>query len=244
MEDLDMRPGAELFPEIEDSSQHDVHTDSDVGSPLDSGVEADGVADQKMSDKELNFRALREEAAKLKQEMSYWRGQAEAYSKSSVKSEPSNEQADAYSALDWYEPKDVKKAFESLRSENERLRNEMKDSLIALQTKASRQDWDNMVKHHVPQLTEKNPLFAEMIQNASNPYEAAYILAELSSRAEGSAQRKTHDADYGRRVEENSRKPQSVASVGGNSRLSRADYYAQMSDKEFMEMAAKNLANI
>ncbi len=128
--------------------------------------------------------------------------------------------------------------------ENDKLRHEMRDSLRALETKASRQDWNSMVTQHVPHLTQKNPLFAEMIEKASNPYEAAYILAELSSRAEGSAQRKTQDADYGRRVEENSRKPQSIASVGGSSKLSAADRYAQMSDKEFMEIAAKNLANI
>lgn len=246
MEDIDMRPGSELFPESSQNynSYQDVLEDSDVGSPLDSGVRADGVADQKMTDKEMNFRALREEAAKLKQEMSYWKGQAEAFSKSSDRRDNQvQEQQDAFSALDWEEPSDVRKAFDSLRGENERLRHEMRDAMRAIETKASRQDWNSMVTQHVPQLTEKNPLFAEMIEKASNPYEAAYLLAELNSRA-GAAVSQKAEQDYSRRVDENSRKPQSVASVGGSSKLSQADYYSQMSDEDFMKMAAKNLASI
>jgi hypothetical protein len=246
MNDVDMsRPGAELFPEAgkqEFNSYLDVNmdqlvTDSGVNNGLD-------VADQtQLSDKEMNFRALREEAAKLKAESEYWRGQAEAYSKKPAEAQASQE--DAYAALDWEDSRDVRKAFETARQENQQLRHEIKDALTAIETKTQRQDWNSMVTQHVPQLTSKNPIFAEMIQKASNPYEAAYLLAELNARAsQPGAQQLPPINGNAQRAMTNAAKPQSLASVGGNSQLSAADYYASMSDKEFMEIASRNLANI
>jgi hypothetical protein len=39
-------------------------------------------------------------------------------------------------------------------------------------------------------------------------------------------------------------KPKTLASAGGSSNLSTADYYATMSDEDFHKIAGKNLANI
>lgn len=229
MNELDMsRPGNELFPEY--NSYQDVSPV--VADPT--GVFSD-VADQ-MSDKEINFRALREETAKFKEEASYWKGQAEAFSK--MPRQEQEAQQDAYSALDWEDSRDVRKAFDSIRDENQRLRHEMKDALTAIETKTQRQDWNAMVTQHAPQLM-KNPIFAEMIRNSSNPYEAAYLLAEMNSKSQQPQQNM-----YGQRAVSNAQKPASLASVGGNSQLSAADYYANMSDEEFMKIAGRNLANI
>ncbi|MCE5294086.1 MAG: hypothetical protein LLF94_05675, partial [Chlamydiales bacterium] len=174
MMDLDMsRPGSELFPEapIAPSAQYnsyqDVNMDQVVDDPLNAGVNQPDVAGQvQLSDKEMNFRALRDEAAKLKEEASYWKGQAEAYAKIPTRQPESAQptQDDALTALDWDDSRDVQKAFNAIRQENIRLREEIKDALTAIETKSQRQDWNNMVTQHVPQLTSKNPIFAEMIQ--------------------------------------------------------------------------------
>lgn len=243
--DLDMsRPGGELFPEASVPNNYnqyqDVNVDQFVGDPLNTGVNQPDVAGQ-LSDKEMNFRALREETSKLKEEASFWKGQAEAYSKMPTRQpEPQASQADAYSALDWDDSADVRKAFEAVRQENQSLRNEFKDALTAIETKTTRQDWNNMVTQHVPQLTSKNPIFAEMIQKASNPYEAAYLLAELNAKASQPAP----EYQNGNRAMQNAQKPQTLASVGGQGQLSAADYYASMSDDDFMKIAGRNLANI
>lgn len=249
--DLDMsRPGSELFPEAEVAqpynSYQDVNQDQVVNDPL-SGVTEPDVADQgKMSQKELNFEALRGEIAKMKEEREYWRGQAEAASRQKLMPEPvETTKQDAYAALDWDDSTHVRKAFDSLREENYQLRNEIRDALSAIETKTQRQDWNSMVKQHVPQLTSQNPIFAEMIQKASNPYEAAYLLAQLNAKATAApVQMPVQPNANAQRAIQNSQKPQSLASVGGNSTLSAADYYAQMSDKEFMELAGRNLAGI
>ena len=251
-QDIDMsRPGSELFPETsaqQYNSYMDVNVDQVVGDPLNQGVKQEqlDVADPApMSDKEMNFRALSNEVAKMKEEREYWKGQAEAYSKVPSRTpDPAPEQKDAFSALDWDDGKDVRKAFDSLREQNESLRYELKDAITALNTKAERKDWSNMVTEHVPQLTSKNPIFAEMIQKASNPYEAAYLLAELNARASNVAPQNPQGNMNAQRAIANAQKPQTLASVGGGGTLSSADYYASMSDKDFMEIAGKNLANI
>lgn len=240
MDELDMSaPGSELFPEAS-NAQYNSYSDVMVDRVVDdhSGVRFDAAGQE--SEQQLNFRALREEVSKMKEEREYWKGQAEAYSRSPVREIPQTSQDDALSALDWEDSNDVKKAYDSLRSENEKLRHEMKDAVAAMTTKAQRSDWNSMVTQHVPQLTSQNKLFAEMIQNASNPYEAAYLLAELNSKA--GQQQQT--SSMGQRAMANAQKPQSLAVVGGHSQLSAADYYASMSDEDFMKVAARNLANI
>lgn len=244
MEELDMSgPGAELFPEAAQSnynSYQDVNQGQFVGDPLNMGVTEQDVANPAYSDKELNFRALREETAKLKEERSYWKGQAEAFQKAPALKE--EVKVDPYENLDWQDSTDVKKAFDSLRNENQSLRHEMKDAFTALSTKSTRPDWSNMVTQHVPELTSKNPIFAEMINNVSNPYEAAYLLAQLKAGSEQG--RSPQMSDDAQRAIRNSQKPQSLASVGGHGSLSQADHYANMSDKDFMEVAMRNMANI
>lgn len=249
MNELDMsKPGAELFPEstpMQYNSYQDVNVGQIVDDPLNTGVNQPDVAGQvQLSDKEMNFRALREEAAKLKEEASYWKGQAEAYSTIPTRQpEPAQStQQDALAALDWEDSRDVRKAFDSLKGQNESLRHELKDAIKAIETKTQHQDWNNMVTQHVPQLTSQNKLFAEMIQNVSNPYEAAYLLAQLNAKAAQPAPQP--DYGNGQRAMTNAQKPQTLASVGGQGQLSAADYYASMNDEDFMKIAARNLANI
>lgn len=251
MDELDMsRPGAELFPENA-QPQYNSYADQPVGNPLDTGVDQPDVAgqvhlSQGKTAQQQNFEALRGEIAKMQSERDYWRGQADAFSKIPTRQpEPQATQQDALAALDWDDSRDVQKAFNAIRQENVRLREEIKDALTAIETKSQRQDWNKMVAQHVPQLTSTNPIFAEMIQKVSNPYEAAYLLAELNSRATTAAQEnRVQDYGNGQRAIANAHKPQTLASVGGQGQLSAADYYASMSDEDFMKIAARNLANI
>lgn len=249
MEEIDMsRPGSELFPETSNAkynSYSDVIVDQVVDDPLNTGVNTLGVAgqeQQQMSEKELNFRALREEAAKLQSEREYWKGQAEAYSKMPAR-QSEVEQPAAPSSFDWEDSKDVARAYDALRQENDLLRSEMKDAIAAVQTKAQHHDWNDMVTRNVPELTSKNPIFAEMIKNSSNPYEAAYVLSELNSKGTQQQQQPVTGMNAQRAIQ-NSQKPQTLASVGGHGTLSSADYYANMSDEDFMKIAGRNLANI
>lgn len=253
MNDLDMsRPGTELFPEVAQVAQPFNSPQADVQDPFVqdqfAGVKStfDDAGQGQLSDKEMNFRALREEAAKLKEQSEYWRGQAEALSRQPSAPEPAR-QEDPFSTLDLSSSEDVSKAFQLFRQENQALRSELKDSLAAVQTKAQHQDWNSMVTQHVPQLTSKNPIFAEMINKSSNPYEAAYLLAELNARSavqQSPPQQQMMPSGNAQRAMMNAQKPQTLNSIGGNGTLSNADYYATMSDADFMKLAGRNMESI
>lgn len=256
MDELDMsRPGNELFPDAAQVAQkynsyQDVNVGHAVGDPLQMGVKPsfDDAGQSQMSQKEMNFEALRGEVSKMKEEREYWKGQAEAYSRAPTPAEPQKEDPiSKWDDSDWGDSNNVKQAFESMKNENQRLRNEFRDQLAAVQTKSQHSDWNNMVTQHVPQLTSKNPMFAEMIKNSSNPYEAAYLLAELNARTQAQqppqVQQYQQNGDANRAIA-NAQKPQTINSVGGNGALSSADYYASMSDEDFMKIAGRNLANI
>ena len=246
--DIDMsRPGGELFPESSPqnyNSYQGVTQDQVAGDPLDMGVRVDvaGQQGQPLSDKEMNFRALGEEISKMKAEREYWKGQAEAYK--TIPQQPQQLQGpkeDPFKNLD----DDVRGALQALQREGQEREQKLLDQLAAVQAKAQHADWNQAVTQHVPKLTERNPIFAEMIRNSSNPYEAAYALADIARGTQQQPapvqQPMSMDAQ---RALINSQKPLSVASIGGRGQLSQADYYAQMSEKDFMELAAKNMANI
>jgi len=251
MNELDMsKPGSELFQEP--SSTYSSYTDAPsqghvVDDPLNTGVNQNfDAADQgQLSDQQKNFRALREEVSKALEEKQYWKGQAEAYA--AIPRQPEQTQSsqqDAFSALDLEDSRDVKKAFDAIRQENVTLRQEIKHTLSAIETKTQRKDWNELVTQHVPKLTNENPIFAEMIQKSSNPYEAAYALSQLNAKASHIVPDNFPQQGMGQRAINNASKPQTLASVGGQGQLSAADYYANMSDKDFHEIAARNLANI
>src|SRR5574338_446047 len=233
MDELDMsRPGSELFPEAaltatKYNSYQDVNVGHAVGDPLEMGVKHNPeVASQgQLSQKEMNFEALRSEVSKMKEEREYWKGQAEAYSRAPTPApQRQDDPMSKWDESDWSDSSNVKQAFEAIRNENQRLRDEFRDQLAAVQTKAQHSDWNNLVTQHVPQLTNKNPIFAEMIKNSSNPYEAAYLLAELNSKTQQPQQFPQNND--GQRALANSQKPQTINSIGGQGALSSADYYA------------------
>lgn len=252
MEDIDMsRPGSELFPEVTNNhnSYQGVNEEQVAEAPLSGVYEPDAAGQEKLSDKEMNFRAMRDEISKAIQEREYWKGQAEAFNKTQSFDRnpvPVKQEADPFKDWDledYARGQNVKQAFDALKGENEKLRNEFQDELRALKTKTEYPDWKAQVTQHVPELTSKNPIFAEMIQNTSNPYEAAYLLAQLNSRAQSVDQAPMVNQNAQRAIQ-NANKPGAVQTVGGRGSLSQADHYASMSDEDFMKIAARNLAGI
>ena len=48
-------------------------------------------------------------------------------------------------------------------------------------------------------------------------------------------------SENAQRIVDNSKKPGTLSQAGGQAALSKADYFASMSDAEFMKMANRNL---
>lgn len=258
-EDIDMsRPGYELFPETAQPYQAQGVTDQVAGVQTNSYAGVEGVAAGQQhveSDKELNFRALREEIAKAQAEREYWKGMAEGRSRQPEVAEPSKPKHDPLAPIksfeehDWELGKNVKTAFEIQQQQLQDLRSEIADRLAAIDAKTRFADWKDSVTQHVPQLTKENSLYSEMIERCSNPYEAAYLLSQLRAKGEAAASQgqppMQHAAPhYGDRAVHNAMKPGNVATVGGRGTLSQAEMYASMSDKDFMALAARHMEMI
>jgi len=69
-------------------------------------------------------------------------------------------------------------------------------------------------------------------------------MAKQGQEAQNMTQAQTQKSTIAEKIVENSRKPGTLSSAGGQSVLSKADYYASMSDKQFAEFASKNLEGI
>lgn len=240
--DLDMSPGTELFPEANDQYNSYGSNDQLATDPL-SGVTPD-VADQGISDKEMNFAAIRQELSKFQRENEYLRGQVDAFQRQPIRDpEPAKPAYDPLKDVDdedWAKGSALKDAYRSLKEDYRNLEAKIEDRIAAMSTKSQYPDWNNVVTQHTSQLTNQNPIYAEMIRNSSNPYEAAYLLGQLNSKAATQPEMSSNAA----RALHNASKPQPVHTVGGQGQLSKADYYANMSDEDFHKIAARNLADI
>lgn len=243
--DLDLSATTtELFPELATPSQQHqgVRLDSVAENQQQQAVR-DFADPQPLTSQELNFKALRDEVSKAIQEREYWRGKAEQTQSAKPPEPPKHDPLSDIDSEDWAKGKAVKEAVLDLREENRKLRAEMADQLAAMQVRSQYSDWKDMVTKHVPELTSTNPIFAEMIDRSSNPYEAAYLLARLNAGGQQQPQQPQTNPNAQRALA-NSQKPASPSTVGGQATLSAADYYASMSDDDFMKMAMKNMAGI
>lgn len=99
-----------------------------------------------------------------------------------------------------------------------------------------------MEKFTIPLMREK-PHLVQGIQGAQNKALYAYELGKLAQQGK-QVQAPPQVSESAQRIVENARKPGTLSSAGGQSVLSKADYYATMSDAEFIRMASRNLDQI
>ena len=99
-----------------------------------------------------------------------------------------------------------------------------------------------MEKFTIPLMREK-PHLVQGIQGAQNKALFAYELGKLAQQSR-QVQAQPQVSETAQRIVENARRPGTLSSAGGQSVLSKADYFATMSDAEFIRMASRNLDQI
>jgi len=72
----------------------------------------------------------------------------------------------------------------------------------------------------------------------------AYELGKMAQQIQTARPSEPVKSEAAQRIVENSRKPGTLSQAGGQGALSKADYFATMSDQEFMRMATRNLEGI
>jgi len=105
-------------------------------------------------------------------------------------------------------------------------------------------DYAEVIEKYALPLVKQKPHLADGIRGANNKALFAYELGKMAQQmhvAQSAPPQRSSDAQ---RMIENSRKPGTLAQTGGQGALSKADYYASMSDTEFMKLATANLGAI
>jgi hypothetical protein len=204
------------------------------------------------SDKEMNFKALREELAAIKQEKERLAREFEGIKRAqNVQRQP---EPPRKRAIDEISNEDLVTGaqFKQIMAEREA---EYQLMVGELQVKAKYSDYDEVTAKYGVPLIEQEPDLAQGFLGAQNKASYLYkigkqaqeaaeyrrMLQEQSSQ-QPVAQSPQQPSQRAQKIMENSRKPGTLSSaVGGSGTLSKADYWATCSEAEFQKQVAANL---
>lgn len=202
------------------------------------------------SEQELNFKALREEIDRIKaerdSERQEYRQNLEMMRNNAPQKPAPVEDRRMFGEMDDNDVPtagDIRKAWENRESQYQARIEELE---------ISRQypDYADVLTKYTAPLLKQKPHLAEGLRSASNKALFAYELGVMArgiqpQPAAPVVQQPPANQRKAERIIENSRKPGNLSSFGGGqSTLSKADYYGSMSDKDFLALAAKNLGEI
>ncbi len=199
------------------------------------------------NDKDYNFKALREELAQMKEDRDRLRDDFEGLRRNQVQRQP---EPPRKRAIDEINSDDLVTGaqFKQAMAEREA---EYQLMLGELQIKASNPDYDEVTAKYGIPLIEKDPDLAQGFLNAPAGSRASYLyklgkMAMQADRQPEPAQREApKPSQNAQRIVDNARKPGTLSnSVGGAGSLSQLDYIASLSDKDFIAMVEKNLAEV
>ncbi len=201
-----------------------------------------------------NFRALREEVDRIKAEREHEKREHQLQldmlranlNKQPEQKQPVPTQKQAFEGM---EDSDVPNVAE-LRREWQNLQHERKQQesayqarLEELQVQQMYPDYAEVIEKFALPLVKQKPHLAEGIQGASNKALMAYEIGKMAQQMQRppEAPKRSENAQ---RMVDNAKKPGTLSQAGGQAALSKADYFASMSDQEFMKFANKNLDGI
>jgi len=213
-------------------------------APLES---AESVQAKEPSRQEQNFAALREEIERLKAERDVekqeYRQNLELF-KANAQPQQRYEAPEPKKFLDGLSDNDVPNVAEIRRAFEQR-EQEYHSRIEELQVSSAHPDYAEVLEKFTGPLLKQKPHLAQAIRGSSNPALTAYDLGKMAqSRMEAPAPKPAQLNTNAQKIVENARKPATLAQAGGQSVLSQADYYATMSDADFMRIATKNLGEI
>lgn len=195
-----------------------------------------------------NFRALREEVDRIKTEREAEKRDHQVQLEMLRANIAQNQQqakpqeSKSNRMFDGMKDDDVPNVSE-LRQEWSRREADYQARLEELQVQQMHPDYAEVIEKFALPLVKQKPHLAEGIQGATNKALFAYELGKMAQQMQVQKQ-ETQRNQNAERIVENSKKPGTLSQAGGQAALSKADYFASMSDAEFMKMATRNLEGI
>lgn len=205
------------------------------------------------SKQELNFRALREEIDKIKAERDEFKQNIDLLKANRQQEQYRQQQPIPEKKLfDGMDDSDIPNVAEIRRAWEEREAGYL-SRIEELSVAQDHSDYADVLKNYTAPLLRNKPHLVEGIQGARNKALFAYELGKLyqnqqpnssPSTPTQSVPQPTTPSATAQRIVENARKPGTLSSAGGQGALSKADFIASMSDRDFMEMASKHLEQV
>ncbi len=208
------------------------------------------------SDKELNFRALRDSMAELKAEREAERARYQQeldMLKQQVASVPKQEQKRALDDQSDDDLLTVGKYRQTVREMQEQHMQELQQLRIEQEEMKARvqySDYDEVMEKYSIPLLKTNRDFARAFQASENKATFAYELGLMAMAKQNASQPAPEPvapepSRNAQRMVENARKPGTLSNArGGQASLSKADYWATCSEADFQKELAKNLAEV
>lgn len=194
-----------------------------------------------------HFRALREEVDRIKAERESDRRDHQLQlemlranlNQAQVQKQPEPRSNRMFEGMDETDVPNVKE----LRQEWSARENNYRERLEELQVQQLHPDYAEVIEKFALPLVRQKPHLAEGIQGASNKALFAYELGKMVQQMQVQ-QVSSQRSENAERMVANSKKPGTLSQAGGQAALSKADYFATMSDQEFMKFASRNLDSI
>jgi len=211
-------------------------------------LEEEVVEEQPESDKELNFKALREELAYIKEERDRLRQEFRDYQRLERR-EP---EAPRERYLDKIADDDIvtgAQLKQSLKEKEAAYQQKLQDQELYLQELKVRSqfpDYDEVIAKYGVPLIENEPDLAQGFVSAGNKAAFLYKIGKMAMNSQAREEVRAPDPrQKAERIVENSKKPGTLSNpVGGAGTLSKVDYIASMSDEQFAALIKKNLEEI
>lgn len=200
-----------------------------------------------------NFRALREEIDRIKTERDSERRelqmQVDMYKANALQHQTQQRaEIPQKQMFDGMKDDDVLNVGE-LKRELQQRESMYQERLAELQVQQQFSDYNEVLEKFSIPLIKQKPHLAEGIQGASNKALYAYELGKMYQQMQQVNQpipvpSTPQKSEIAQKIVDNARKPGTLSGSGGQGTLSKADYFASMSDAEFMRFAGKNLDSI
>lgn len=210
---------------------------------------------EEVSRQELNFKALREEVDRIKAERESERKQhqqdIDLLRANLAQQQYQQQPAPKPKRLLEMEDGEIPNVAEINRAWEQRER-DYQERLEELQVAQQYPDYAEVLNKYTAPLIQNKPHLAEGIQGSRNKAMFAYELGKLYQQQQQAAlppapqvQAPPQPSPIAQRIVENAKKPGTLSGAsGGTGTLSKAEYFATMSDSEFMQMATKHLEQI
>lgn len=196
------------------------------------------------NEKELNFRALADEVNRLKAEREAEKREYQLnleMLRANMQQQPAPKSEPQKKMFDGMEESDVPNVGELRREWADREAG-YQARLEELQVAQQHPDYAEVIEKFALPLVKEKPHLAEGIQGARNKALFAYELGKMAQKMK--MNEAPTQSPIAQKIVDNSRKPGTLAQTGGQGTLSKSDYFATMSDADFIKFASKHLEEI